>query len=316
MIEIIPQIRNLSRRIQQTVSFILDHEVDILVTIDSPGFNERVVQALKTKNPKIRCIHYVAPSVWAWKPQRAQRYANLFDHLLTLFPFEPPYFQKEGLATTFVGHPLLELPWNQAQKLPVVLASNERFILLLPGSRKQEIQKLFSIFLQSISLLKNRNYHIGVLTFPAFQDFLKKELQKQSPYPFFVTTQQSEKLSLLQNAHWAISASGTMSLELGLAGVPHGVGYYLHPLTWLWIQSFHKIQTPYVSLVNILMKEAHVPEWIQSDCHPQKIAHQIESIRDQHDSFRTVSSQLKNLLLPEEGLAPSEKAARVVMGEF
>jgi lipid-A-disaccharide synthase len=269
-LEVVPHIPLILRRLRETALDILHKQPAVVVTIDSPGFNFRLAHALKAnlQTQHIKRVHYVAPSVWAYKPERAKKTAALFDALLTLLPFEPPYFEKEGLATTFVGHPVL---WENQQATGAAFRArhtlaNSPLLLLLPGSRITEVKRHLPVFLEAASALPD--FKIAVLAGPqvkktiqAVTNHLKKDV---------AVIDISEKQDAFAAATLALSKSGTVTLELAAAGVPMVVAHRVSAFSaWL---ARRWILIPYVSLVNIAARKAIVPELLQEHCNAAEIA--------------------------------------------
>lgn len=270
-LEVLPHLRRLLQRIKQTHEDIAQKQPAAVITIDSPGFNFRLAAALKAdaRTSSIKRIHYVAPSVWAYKPQRAAKTARLFDHLLTLLPFEPPYFEKEGLSTTFVGHPVLWQDWSgdaAAFRQRHTLSPEQPILLLLPGSREGEIKKHLPIFLQAAASLPH--FRPVVLAGSLVKESLKALLPSN-----VIVADIAEKKDAFSATSIALSKSGTVTLELAAAGVPMIVAHRVNSISAALLRRLILIR--YVSLVNIAMNEAIVPEFLQERC---TVAHLTEGL--------------------------------------
>lgn len=296
--EIVPSLLRVKKLIDNTVSDILTKDPDILLTIDSPGFCFRVAKLVRRKNPKIKLVHLVAPSVWAWRPKRAEKLAKLYDHLLTLFDFEPQYFAPYGLPTTFVGHPAIEHFSQSSEK--------EDVLLILPGSRRQEIKTLLPIFLEASRGLKFGR--IVIPTLPHLECMVKEVV---GDWPITIVTDESEKRKLYMSAKCAIVASGTATLQLALSGCPMVVCYKLSNLSYLIIKRFVKVQ--YISLVNLILGKSVVPELIQSDCTPESIVRSVSALdlESQQSDFNDIRQRLIN-----GDMLPSARIARKIMDLF
>lgn len=256
IIEVLKHIPKLHKRIKETIKDIIKFQADILLTIDSPGFNKQIIQKIKKINPSIKCIHYVAPSVYAWRESRAKKWAKLIDHMLCLFPFEPNYFIKEGLKATYVGHPISH--WD----LPNI--PKKKQLLILPGSRKQEIKKIAPIFYQAAQLFIKQNPDFKIVWFIPLH--LKKYLKSLLPN---ITVEHQNKEKIFAESSHAISKSGTVTLELSKANIAFIVGYKTSSTTAFLIKKMIKI--PYVCLLNILYKQYMVKECLQENCTPQNL---------------------------------------------
>ena len=260
-LEVIPHILKLLKRLRETALDIALKKPAVVVTIDSPGFNFRLAQAIKNapETKDIRRIHYVAPSVWAYKPGRAKKTAMLFDALLALLPFEPPYFEKEELPTTFVGHPVLFNPQNGAgaafRKRHNI--GESPLLLVLPGSRKGEIKRHLSLFMEATKSLPD--YKIAILAGPAVKDMVVNAVP-----PDTLIVDSTEKADVFAAATLALSKSGTVTLELAATGVPMVVAYKTSPISAWLIRRMILIK--YASLVNIALNKPIVPELLQEEC--------------------------------------------------
>ena len=158
--EILPHIFRLKKRIIQTAQNITSHSPDLLITIDSPGFTYRVAKLAKTLNPKLKMVHIVAPSVWAYKPERAAKYAQIYDHLLALLPFEPPYFEQVGLSCTYIGHPIIQqhfYPDKKSLREEFTIEATTKVISVTPGSRIGEISRHMPVFRKALDIISTNN---------------------------------------------------------------------------------------------------------------------------------------------------------------
>jgi len=288
--EIIPHIRRIRNHIQETIKAIEEIRPDIVVTIDSPGFNFRVGKILKKRTKSIPLVHYVAPSVWAWRPGRARSVAQFLDHLLVLLPFEPPYFIKEGLATTYVGHPVVELGLDQLndptfRKRHKIRASAP-ILTLLPGSRRGEITRLLPIFQETVIRLQQKfpDIHVVIPTLPHLVD----QIKAQFTLPVTIVTAPLEKFATYKESQAALAASGTVSLELAAAGVPMVIAYKVNAITHFLLRCLVKVK--YACLVNLLMNKEVVPERLQGDCTPEKLTAALEGF------FQTQKSDSLNAM--------------------
>jgi lipid-A-disaccharide synthase len=312
--EVVPHIFHIRRRIRETVQAIEATRPDIVITIDSPGFNFRVGKALKKGISAIPLVHYGAPSVWAWRPGRARKVAQFLDHLLVLFPFEPPYFLMEGLPTTFVGHPVVELGLDQRKekgfrthhKIPV----KAPILTLLPGSRRSEISRLLPVFQETVVRLRNTipNLHIVIPTLP----HLEKQIQQSLTIPATILTTQEEKFDAYQESRAALAASGTVSLELAVAGVPMVIAYKINPITHSIIRRLVRVE--YACLVNLLLNRAIIPERLQKACTPTQLAAALDGLLKKESEGRAnmieqMGEAVKKLTPPLPHLTPSDCAA-------
>ncbi|MCE2992261.1 MAG: lipid-A-disaccharide synthase, partial [Candidatus Jidaibacter sp.] len=312
--EVLPKLFKILRRMHQAVEAIKTYDPDILVTIDSPGFNFRVVAKVrKLFGKKIPIIHYVAPTVWAYKKKRANLVAKLYDHILLLLPFEKPYFDEVGLAATFVGHPIIED--SKLNSIPSLSTKKEVInILVMPGSREQEINHMGKIFAESLNLLQEK-YNLKLKVLIPTLGFLKEKVRKVfSGTDAEITTDPAEKEKFFSMAHLSLVKSGTSSLEVASHGIPCVVGYKMFPLTYWYLKRI--IYVKYISLVNLLLDSPVIPELIQQDCNPENIASELYKLLDA-DKYKNMQSRFQKsfeLLNNKSKFSPSELAARTILG--
>lgn len=314
--EIIPHIPKLLRRIKQTADDIGARKPDVLVTIDAPGFCFRVAKKLTGKG--IKRVHYVAPSVWAWKPGRAKKVAAFLDHLLTLLPFEPPYFEKEGLATTFVGHSVVEGLADKGDgedfRKRHNIDTHAPLMLVLPGSRKGEVERLLPIFCQTAIELSRSHPDLKIVI-PALVTRRQQIEATLKPWPIeaLIVEGDEEKFDAFAAADVALAASGTVALELAMAGTPSVIGYRVNALT-AWIVR-RLIKTPYVNLINVVLGREAVPELLQDKCRPDLLAESLSTLLDDEnvagEQTKAAAEALKQL--GRGGPSPSGRAADTVL---
>lgn len=315
--ELLPQLPNVLRRMKETVAEILRRRPDVVVTIDSPGFNARVARKVREAAPDIPLVHYVAPTVWAWKPERAKSYAKLYDHLLAILPFEPPYFEREGLPCTFVGHSVVESGAGQGDGLCFRrthgLDPTARLLTLLPGSRAGEVRRLLPVFGATLGLLKRSHPNL-VAVVPTVRTVRDHVAAGVADWPVRTILVEGEaaRNDAYAAAEAALAASGTVALELALARLPAVIAYRLNPVTVALYRRLIKVK--YVNLVNLMLDRMLVPELLQEDCRPDRLAEALGGLLDdpaarqaQIDGVAEVASWLG-----QGGTPPSERAARVV----
>jgi lipid-A-disaccharide synthase len=310
-LEVVPHIPALLKRLRETALDIVAKQPAVIVTIDSPGFNFRLAQALKAKaeTARIKRIHYVAPSVWAYKPSRARKTALLFDALLALLPFEPPYFEKEGLKTTFVGHPVL---WQTCKSEPSLfrarhfIGADTPLLLILPGSRTGEVERYLPVFLEAAQDLPD--YKVVILASPQVRNGIEGAVTSQ-----MLVVDIAEKQDSFAAATIALSKSGTITLELASAGVPTVVAHKVSALSAWLIRRMALI--PFVSLVNIVARKEILPELLQERCTPKRIAQELKRVA-QPDIMLEQRQQCLEALEMLRGpgvLSPHDAAAAVVL---
>lgn len=277
LLEVIPHIPRVLRRIDETVKAIEGARPDAVLTIDAPGFCFRVAKKLHGQG--IPLVHLVAPTVWAWKPKRAEKIAKFLDHLLVILPFEPPYFTRHGLETTFVGHPIVENPAGDgaAFRARHGIPADAPLLAVLPGSRRGEIDRLLPPFAEAVARLARR--HPGLRVALPAVDSLRDRISEAVanwPVPVTLCDGANEKADLFAAADLALSAAGTAVLELVLAGVPTVAAYKVNAVSYRIARQLVSL-TRY-TLPNILLEAEIVPELIQADCTADRLETALESL--------------------------------------
>jgi lipid-A-disaccharide synthase len=314
--ELLPRLPNLLRRLRQTAEAIRQERPDVVVTIDAPDFCLRIAKRLKGSG--IPFVHYVAPTVWAWRPGRARKMAGLVNHLLALLPFEPPYFHREGLDCTFVGHPIVEGGAGNGDagrfRERHGIAADTPLLCVLPGSRQSEVGRLLPDFEAMLRLLAagHSGLRAVVPTVPHVRERVEEAIRSW-PVPVTVVEGDRDKYDAMAASTAAVAASGTVALELALARLPSVIAYRLHPLTVALYRRL--IRVKYANLVNIMLDRMLVPELLQEDCTPQKLADAVGRLLDdpaaREEQIAGVSEVAR--WLGAQGTLPSERAASVVL---
>jgi lipid-A-disaccharide synthase len=283
----------------KTVDYVKDIHPDVVLTIDFPGFNFHLGKRLKNLN--IVHMHYVAPTVWAWKKNRAEKISKFLHHLFTLFSFEPVYFEKHGLPTTFVGHPLVEMDLSSGNgasfKKKHRIPKKSTLICLLPGSRMGELDRHLTFFRDAVELLKEKIPDLWAVipTLVSYEDYLKCNWISSVPTVF--VTDLEEKKDAYAASDLALAASGTVALELALARVPMVITYKISKLSAWLVKQF--VKTKYFCMINILLKRKAVPELLQEECTAQKLSSTLLNLlkdplkrQEQIKSFKELDSYL------------------------
>jgi lipid-A-disaccharide synthase len=317
LLEVLPNIRRLARRLNETAAEVAARRPAALVTIDSPGFAMRL--AARVRPLGVPVIHYVAPQVWAWRQGRVKEMAHRLDRILALLPFEPPFFERAGIPVTFVGHPVLESGADRGDaarfRATHGIAPEERVVLVMPGSRRTEIRRLLPIFGEALRLLSTRMPGLRPVVPLAgpVEQAVREAAAGWSPKPVLL-----RDIAAKHDAFAAASAglikSGTSSLEVALAGVPMVVGYRVNPVTAEIVRRLVKVR--YASIVNLLADAPVIPEFLQERCQPDSLADGLARLlsdgpeaQAQREGFARVMS----LLAPPGGGSPSDAAAEAVL---
>lgn len=285
--EVLPKYRHLKRRISECAEAALAWDADILLTVDSPDFCLRVAKIVKAARPGLRTVHYVAPSVWAWRPGRAVKMAKVIDHVLALLPFEPPLMQEAGMTCDFVGHPIVADPVASPQQAAEFRKSfgigNAPLILALPGSRKGEVSRLAPVFGAALSRLLGEHPDARIVL-PAAAPVAEmvEALTADWPGQPILLAPATDgptiaaKRAAFAAADVALAASGTVSLELAANQTPMLIAYDMNWVSRQIISRMLKIDT--VTLVNLVSDTRVVPEFIGKNCQPDLIAKGLEQV--------------------------------------
>jgi lipid-A-disaccharide synthase len=313
--EVLPRAPLILRRVRQTVAAIRALRPDAVITIDSSGFSWRIAQRLRRQGESMPLIHYVAPMVWAWRGGRARRMARWYDHLLTLLPFEPPYFERVGLAASHVGHPVTESGAERGDaarfRATHAIAEGELVISVLPGSRGGEVRRLVPVFGAALHHLETLvgPFRVAVPTVATVADAVAEGVCLWPGRPV-VLRGSADKYDAFAASRAALAASGTVALELAIARVPMVVAYRLNRLTEALLDRVVKVRQ--VNLVNLLLDRVLVAEHLGGPaCAPEPLAAALALlIRDE----RVRSAQLAGYdeavrRLRADGMSPSRAAA-------
>jgi lipid-A-disaccharide synthase len=311
--EILPHIPKLLLRIKQTIEDICSINPDAVVTIDSPGFCFRVVKAIKNKISS-KLIHYIAPTVWAYSPGRAKKIAALYDHLLVILPFESPYFLKEGLSTTFIGHPAVEdLQVISADvfRYKFNLAKGSLLLCLAPGSRAQEVKRLLPIFLEAADIFSKNIDQKLVIAIPV-QKNLKStiELYTKTELPI-ILVEEEDKQALFSATDLTLTKSGTITTELAFYQKPMVVAHKVNCFSYWLLKGLIKVK--YVTIINLLAEKEVIPELLQRKCKPALIAQKLQSLLDDNRKRWEEEIQVNISKLSVDGERPSRLAAKKIL---
>lgn len=320
--EVLPKYFHLKRRIAQTAQAVLAAKPDVLVTIDSPDFCLRVAKLVKAQS-NIRIVHYVAPSVWAWRPGRAAKMARVVDHVLALLPFEPPYMQAAGMDCDFVGHPVVAEPLASEAEAQAFRAHHgigeAPFLLALPGSRRGEVSRLAPRFGAALAQVMQAqpDLRIVVPTTPNVTALVRDLTASWPGAPIILDPHSmnpiayhAEKRAAFRAADLALAASGTVSLELAATATPMVIAYDMNPISRVLIGRMLKIDT--VTLVNLVSDTRAVPECLGRNCTPETIAAALKDVMRSPD-LQQEAMRLTMERLGAGGPPPGLRAAQAIL---
>ena len=309
--EILPKYRALKARVHQMAQAVLDSNPDVLITIDSPDFCLRVAKLVKAGSD-IRCVHYVAPTVWAWRPKRAAKMARHIDQVLALFPFEPPLMQAAGMRCDFVGHPVVTDP-IASQVEAAAWDGDGPLVMLLPGSRRGEIARLLPRFGLAAALIAQARPDVRFAlptTANVYDGVVAGVAEWDAPVSVLDADQKDEKRGLFAAADVALAASGTVSLELAANDTPMVIAYDMAWLSRTIISRLLLVDT--VTLVNLVSDSRVIPEFVGKDCVAAPIAAAVLSVLDDPTAQHAAMTDTMDKL-GRGGDAPGVRAARAVL---
>ena len=326
LFEIIPKLPKLLRVINRMVKYALVWKPDLIITIDSPDFSLKISKKIKQKWPDAKTIHYVAPSVWAWRGYRARKMGKFLDHVLAILPFEPPFMEAAGMSCDFVGHPIVSevVPSNQEIRLFRSSLGIERetpIVSILPGSRRTEIIKMLPLYLKSLEAVSKKYPNlIFIIASPPNVCELVKSYLKSTSIPIMQLYEKDDPLKfeerkrmLFSTSLAALATSGTVTLEIARMGAPLLVGYRASFMTEILLKNFVKLKS--ATLINILTNQAAIPELLFSKCTYQNIASSLINIltdSTQATTQRVYVNYAMNALGAND-LDPKVRAARSIL---
>ncbi|MEJ6394660.1 lipid-A-disaccharide synthase [Gymnodinialimonas sp. 2305UL16-5] len=310
--EVLPKYFHLKRRIAQTAQAVAESGAEALITIDSPDFCLRVAKLAKQANPSLKTIHYVAPSVWAWRPGRADKMAKVIDHVLALLPFEPPYMEAAGMSCDFVGHPVVTEPVadaDEAQAFRAAHGIDGPMVLVLPGSRRSEVTRLAPIFGTALRGIKA---HLVLPAPPNVIDAVRELTADWAPTPLILpASDAAQKRAAFAAADVALAASGTVSLELAANHVPMVIAYDMNWLTRRIMKRAILIDT--VTLVNLVSETRTIPEFLAENCKPDAIRGALDGLLTGQGVAQQAAMELTMERLGAGGTPPGLRAAQSVL---
>ena len=284
------------RKINETAQKILEFKPDILFSVDSPDFTLRVAEKVKKNSPNITTVHFVAPQVWVWREGRVKKIKKFIDHILLLFKFEKEYWEKENVSCEFVGHPLLENNKEDKIELNQVIKKNKAIISVFPGSRESEINTLTPILLDFIKLM-NVKYEDFLYVFHSTksQRFNLEKMTGESQITNIeIISDEKIKDHILKKSIFAVSKSGTISLEISKRKIPSIIIYKMNFLNFLIVKMLVKIK--YANILNIAAGQMIIPELLQSKCNPEKIFKLVSSFLEDQNKIKKQISNTEKVL--------------------
>jgi lipid-A-disaccharide synthase len=313
--EILPHLPRLIRRINETAAEARRLEPDAVVTVDSPGFSLRLAHHLRGSG--IPVIHYVAPQLWAWGPFRARKLKKRVDRILALLPFEVQFFAQYGIPCTYVGHPAIDSGAEHgdgpAFRMRHGIAGNAPLLCVLPGSRAGEVRRMLPVFGKAIEVLKEKYPDLRI-AIPVVESVAELVKDITRDWPSLLITDMAERFDAFAAAKAALAKSGTVTLELAFAQVPMVVAYRVSAPTAFIVRRMG-VNVEHASLVNLLLGREAIPELLQENCTPERLAAAVDGVLSSEQIRAGQLQAFKDVIkaLGDRKPSPSERAAKVVL---
>ena len=299
-------------KINDTVKEILKFKPNILLSVDSPDFTLRVVREVKKNNPSIKTIHFVAPQVWVWREHRVKQIKSFLDHILLLFPFEKKYFDKEGIKSTFTGHPFLEDHNKSKIDISKIIKDNKKIFSIYPGSRLSEINVLTPILFEFIKKM-NKKYKDLFFVFHStskhvqlIQNLLLKEGFKNCG----AIGDEKIKSHILKSSMFAVSKSGTISLEICNAKIPSIIIYKMGMINFLIVKMLVKVK--FANIINIAANKEIIPELLQANCNSTNIYNTVDKLLNDKNELEKQITKSQEVIRNFKTGKSSEIASSVI----
>ena len=307
------KIRN---RINKTVDEIIKFNPDILFTVDSPDFTLRVAERVKKVNNNIKTVHYVAPQVWIWREDRVKKVKKFIDHILILFNFEKKYFDKENMLNTFVGHPLLEKNKKSKIDLSSLVSNDKKIISIFPGSRSSETTILLPILCDFINLM-NKKFNDYSFVFHATDEnknFIVNYLKKINLKNTQVISDNNIKSKVLSNSIFAVSKSGTVSLEICNLEIPSIIIYKINIINFFIMKSLVKVK--FANIINIINRKEIIPELLQGECNANEIYNSVVYLLKNPDIMQKQIEACKKTIEQIRSKTSSSNEASLILAKY
>ena len=313
---VIKNIFKINKKINETVKAIKDFNPDILFTVDSPDFTLRVAERVKKQNSNIKTIHYVAPQVWVWREGRVKKIKKFIDHILLLFNFEKPYFDKENMSNEFVGHPLLDDSSEGKIDINQIFEKNKALISVFPGSRKSEIDILMPILLDFIELMNEDNqdfiyiFHSTKQHSQLIQNYIKTKDIKNCE----IISDDKIKSHTLRKSIFAVAKSGTVSLEICKSKIPSIILYKMNFINYFIVKILVKVK--FANIINIAANEEIIPELLQSKCNAKTIYDSVNHFINNPNKMKDQITKTQFILDKLKSPRPSAETAGKILIKY
>ncbi len=310
--KVILNLFKIKNKINETVDQIIKFNPDILFSVDSPDFTLRVAQKVKKLNPNIKTIHFVAPQVWVWREGRVKHLKSFLDHILLLFPFEKKYFDKENIPSTFTGHPLLETVDKSKIDITQIIKEHKKIISVFPGSRRSEVDILLPILIGFIKMMNDKYKEIFYVfhSTTEFNKSIQENLLKEGLTNCGSISDDKIKSEILKSSIFAVSKSGTISLEICNAKIPSIIIYKMNFINYLIVKMLVRVK--FANIINIAANEEIIPELIQSNCNSKNIYNKIDNFLSDYQSIKNQIEKTQKIIGDFKTNKSSEIAASVL----
>ena len=306
----------IKKKINETVNKIIEFKPDILFSVDSPDFTLRVAEKVKKIDPNIKTIHYVAPQVWVWREGRVKKFKKFLDHILLLFNFEKKYFDKENINNTFVGHPLLEKSIKSKTDLSNLIPKDKKIISIFAGSRSSETSILLPILIDFIKLMTNK-FNDYLFVFHATEEnknYINDNIKLSNLDNIQVISDENVKSQILSNSVFAVSKSGTVSLEICNAKIPSIIIYKMNFINFMIVKFLVKVK--FANIINIINNKEVIPELIQNECNSNEIFKSVIYFLKNPELMDKQINDISNTLYEIRSKTSSSEEASSILNKY
>ena len=306
----------IKKKINETVDKIIEFNPDILFSVDSPDFTLRVAKKVKKINSNIKTIHFVAPQVWIWREHRVKHLKSFLDHVLLLFPFEKKYFDEENIQSTFTGHPLLEDKEKDKIDVSQIIKNHKKIISIFPGSRQSEINVLLPILIDFVKMM-NEKYKDIFFVFHSTSEhnkLIQARLIKEGFKNCGSISDEKIKSQILKSSIFAVSKSGTISLEICNSKVPSIIIYKMNSINFFIVKMLVKVK--FANIINIAAGEEIIPELLQSNCNAKNIFNNVSRLLEDQNSLQKQINNSQEIISKFKTDKSSEIAASILSNSF
>tara|TARA_B100002051_G_scaffold271306_1_gene305762 strand:- start:108 stop:1235 length:1128 start_codon:yes stop_codon:yes gene_type:complete len=314
--KVLLNIFKIKSKINETVKEIIKFKPDILLSVDSPDFTLRVAREVKKRDPNIKTIHFVAPQVWIWREHRVKQLKSFLDHVLLLFPFEKKYFDKEGIRSTFTGHPLLEEESKSKVDISQIIKDNKKVFSIYPGSRLSEINVLIPILFKFIKKM-NEKYKDLFFVFHSTTEhvqLIQNLLLKVGFKNCGAIADEKIKSHMLKSSIFAVAKSGTISLEICNSKIPSIIIYKMGMINFFIVKMLVKVK--FANIINIAADEEIIPELLQSSCNPTNIYNTVDKLLSDKNAIEKQVRKSQEIISNFKNEKSTEIASSVIESFF